>query len=347
MKNINDLHTTGKNSRNIQSKRTKGFGYQVLGFGAGAGGPSTYVEATGGTIITDGDFKIHVFTGPGSLCVSSGGAFAPCTGCGSNIVDYLVIAGGGAGGGGHGGGGGGGGLRAFMPATTPMAAPAGLSVCIQAYPITVGGGGPAGTGAGAPKKGADSIFSSITSTGGGGGGSYGSAAVPGGSGGGGGGGPPPSNDPQSGNAPPVSPAQGTPSGQGSVPAITGGGGGGANDPGSNAPSGAAGQGGDGGYIPDAMIGPTAPSYGTPGPAGSTRYWAGGGGGGGYNGVGRPGAPGGAGGGATGPSVYGGAGDNAVANTGGGGGGGNCGNPPGGPGGSGGSGVVMIRYKFQN
>ena len=36
MKNINDLHTTGKSSRNIQSKKTKGFGYQVLGFGSGA-----------------------------------------------------------------------------------------------------------------------------------------------------------------------------------------------------------------------------------------------------------------------------------------------------------------------
>ena len=37
MKNINNLHTSGKSSTNIQSKRIKGFGYQVLGFGSGSG----------------------------------------------------------------------------------------------------------------------------------------------------------------------------------------------------------------------------------------------------------------------------------------------------------------------
>ena len=37
MKNINDLRTTGKSSRNIQSKKRKGFGYQILGFGSGGG----------------------------------------------------------------------------------------------------------------------------------------------------------------------------------------------------------------------------------------------------------------------------------------------------------------------
>ena len=313
-------------------------------------GLSPYVEASGGdTEITDGDFKLQVFTGPGTLVVTSAGCAAPCSGTGSNVVDYLVIAGGGAGGGSHGGGGGGGGLRTYMPATTPMAGPAceaARTLTVTPYAITVGAGGPAGTGSGAPKKGSDSTFSSITSTGGGGGGSYGGAASTGGSGGGGG-----SNGgagPAAGNTPPVSPAQGTPSGDGGPGStLTGGGGGGANDPGSNAPSGAGGTGGDGGYIPDAMIGPTAPSYGTPGPVGSTRYWAGGGGGGGYNGAGRPGAPGGAGGGALAPNVYGGAGCDAAVNTGGGGGGGNCGNAPGGPGGAGGSGVVVIRYKFQN
>ena len=38
MKNIDNLHTLGKSSSNIQSKRIKGFGYQVLGFGSGSGG---------------------------------------------------------------------------------------------------------------------------------------------------------------------------------------------------------------------------------------------------------------------------------------------------------------------
>ena len=37
-----------------------------------------------------------------------------------------------------------------------------------------------------------------------------------------------------------------------------------------------GAGGVGAYIADPFIGPTAPSYGTPGPEGSTRYFAGGG-----------------------------------------------------------------------
>ena len=256
-------------------------------------GINHYVEATGGnTTITCGDYKIHVFTGPGALCVTSGGTAAPCSGTGSNLVDYLVLAGGAGGGGPHGGGGGGGGMRTFMPASTPMAAPAGLAVPIQPYAITVGGGGSSGTGSGAPKTGSDSIFSSITSAGGGGGGSNGGGnAADGGSGGGGGGTP---STVGSGNTPSVSPAQGKDGGLGgTVPNLVGGGGGGATACGAATPGCGGGTGGDGGYIPDAMIGPTAPSYGTPGPAGSTRYWAGGGGGG--NCGDAPGGPGGAGG----------------------------------------------------
>ena len=38
----NNLTTSGKSSTNIQSKKTKGFGYQVLGFGAGGGGGPPY-----------------------------------------------------------------------------------------------------------------------------------------------------------------------------------------------------------------------------------------------------------------------------------------------------------------
>ena len=312
-------------------------------------GINHYVEATGGnTTITCGDYKIHVFTGPGALCVTSGGTAAPCSGTGSNLVDYLVLAGGAGGGGPHGGGGGGGGMRTFMPASTPMAAPAGLAVPIQPYAITVGGGGSSGTGSGAPKTGSDSIFSSITSAGGGGGGSNGGGnAADGGSGGGGGGNTPASpSTVGSGNTPSVSPAQGKDGGLGgTVPNLVGGGGGGANACGAATPGCGGGTGGDGGYIPDAMIGPTAPSYGTPGPVGSTRYWAGGGGGGGW--YPKPGACGGAGGGAAGGNTLGGAGCNAAVNTAGGGGGGNSGDAPGGPGGSGGSGLVVVRYKFQN
>ena len=52
-----------------------------------------YVAATGGTLITCGDYKIHTFTSPGTFCVSCAGNAS-----GSNTVDYLVIAGGGGGG---------------------------------------------------------------------------------------------------------------------------------------------------------------------------------------------------------------------------------------------------------
>ena len=51
--------------------QTKSFGYQVLGFGAGGGPPAEFVAATGGnSTATDGDFKVHTFTSPGTLCVS-------------------------------------------------------------------------------------------------------------------------------------------------------------------------------------------------------------------------------------------------------------------------------------
>src|SRR6056300_800442 len=65
-----------------------------------------YVTATGGTITTSGDFKVHTFTGDGCFVVSCGGNPA-----GSSSVDYLVVAGGGGAHGDAGGGGGGGGFR--------------------------------------------------------------------------------------------------------------------------------------------------------------------------------------------------------------------------------------------
>ena len=59
---------------------------------------SAFVAATGGTITTCGNFKIHSFTGPGTFTVTNAGAPS-----GSTTVDYLVIAGGGNGGGDYGG----------------------------------------------------------------------------------------------------------------------------------------------------------------------------------------------------------------------------------------------------
>src|SRR5210317_109941 len=161
-----------------------------------------YVTATGGTLTTSGDYKIHSFTGDGCFVISCGGNAA-----GSNTVNYLVVAGGGGGGAGpnssYAGGGGAGGFR--------MASC--FSITAQTYPITVGGGGSAGT------NGSNTVFSTITSAGGGaggnGGGPVGDAGSPGGSGGGGGSsstacetGPSGRNNGGTGNTPPVSPPQG-------------------------------------------------------------------------------------------------------------------------------------------
>jgi hypothetical protein len=50
----------------------------------------TFITATGGTVTTSGDYKIHSFTGDGCFVVSCGG-----NPLGSTTVDYLVVAGGG------------------------------------------------------------------------------------------------------------------------------------------------------------------------------------------------------------------------------------------------------------
>jgi hypothetical protein len=305
----------------------------------------TFIVATGGTILTCGNFKTHVFTGPGTFTVCSVG-----NPVGSNSVEYLVVAGGGGGGEATstGGGGGAGGYRQNYPSPTS----AGLPVAAQGYPITVGGGGPGSSVLTPGTSGNPSVFSTITSTGGGGGagGSESPAAtrngLPGGSGGGatyGTGSPAPVSSVGSGNTPPVSPSQGNPGGLGAPQSAlhAAGGGGGASAAGTagNNPT-TAGPGGIGTPIATAFFGPTAPSYGTSGPA-PGRYFAGGGGGGsqcGTNTQGTGGSGGGGQGGAPAPNTDGVAG---TTNTGGGGGGSGPGN-----GAAGGSGIVVIRYKFQ-
>ncbi len=313
-----------------------------------------FVAATGGnTILTCGNFKTHIFTGPGTFTVTDAGGSS-----GSNSVEYVVVAAGGGGGGFAGGGGGAGGFRQNFPSPTT----AGLPVSAQAYPITVGSGG-AGSGPGGPVScqvsqtpGNPAVFSTITSTGGGKGAtndipgstpdcsaSGGRRADPGGSGGGGSRITSPANN-GTGNTPPVSPPQGNNGGTGSnSDPYNGGGGGGAAAVGTNATSPTAGSGGDGSPIATTFFGPTSSSYGTPGPA-SGRYFSGGGGSG-QQGPGTAGT-GGAGGGGAGSTS--GAGTNGTANTGGGAGGGGNPNssPTNGGGGTGGSGIVMIRYKFQ-
>ena len=307
-----------------------------------------FVTATGGTITTCGDYKIHTFTGPGTFCVYCAGNAG-----GSDTVDYLVVAGGGGGGGDRGGGGGAGGYR--VSATTysgPTKANcvSALTVTATAYPITIGGGGTGGQPGpgGGPittTSGSNSIFSSITSAGGGRGGyndsglspSY-SGGAPGGSGGGNAHGP--SGGGGTGNTPPVNPPQGNNGGDSGVSPpgnLAGGGGGGATTAGSNGtvavlPSPGIANGGPGGSGDTNSI------------TGSPVIRGGGGGGGGYFSPGGTGGPGGGGNGGAQPGdTPGTTGGSGTANTGGGAGGGPANN---GRGGAGGSGIVVIRYKYQ-
>jgi len=305
-----------------------------------------YVTATGGTPTTSpcGDYKIHTFTGTGALCVSCAG-----NPLGSTTVDYLVVAGGGGGGGfTHGGGGGAGGFRE-SPGTasgsytvSPLgASPAvALPVSAQPYTVTVGGGGPGFTTPGASGQGtpgSNSVFSTITSAGGGGGNANNfPSGLAGGSGGGGsqicG------NSPSTigaGNTPPVSPPQGNPGTAASYAGPNYGysAGGGATSSGTAATPTTGGAGGNGA---------------TTSISASPTTYAGGGGGstyqGGNLGVGGPG--GGGNGTIGGPAPNSANGTVGAANTGGGGGGGErC--VPIQAGKAGGSGIVIIRYKFQN
>jgi hypothetical protein len=276
-----------------------------------------FITATGGTITCCGNYKVHTFTGPGTFCVSQ-----TATTPSNNSVDYLVVAGGGGGSNNppEGQGGGGGGFRTSnstcMPAplTSPLANPTGITITAASFPVTVGGGGSVDA------NGVNSSGLGITSAGGG---------RAGGDGGGSGGGGPAGV----GNKPPVSPPQGQAGGPGNS---AGGGGAGAVG-GTFSPPNTSGGGGDGSFVFGTGFGGC---NGTPGPVGSTRYFAGGGAGG-YP-VGRPsGIAGGAGGGGYGGEggVPAGAG---ATNTGGGGGGTASGNQ----GRAGGSGIVIIRYKFQ-
>ena len=70
-----------------------------------------FTVATGGTITTSGDYKIHTFTGPGTFTVTTLGNAPTVPTGGPNTASYLVVAGGASGGKGGGGGGGAGGFR--------------------------------------------------------------------------------------------------------------------------------------------------------------------------------------------------------------------------------------------
>ena len=102
--------TIGRNSKNIQGSAinstletnrasvvlvyvdtTKGWLY-VQESNVGNLSAAKYVAASGGTITTSGNYKIHTFNSTGTFTVSEAG-----NSCGSNKVSYLVIAGGGGG----------------------------------------------------------------------------------------------------------------------------------------------------------------------------------------------------------------------------------------------------------
>ena len=310
-------------------------------------GGSVELTATGGSVTTSGDCKIHTFTGPGNFCVSQISS-TPA----NNQVSYMVVGGGGGGGCAYGGGGGAGGFREDKSPITPYTASplegAGtITATVTNFPITVGAGG-AGGGASccSGASGSNSQFSTIISAGGGGGGGNPSpgGVKTGGSGGGGGAfspvpygtGPSNQNAGASGNTPPVSPPQGNNGGYGlkSPNGVSAGGGGGASANGSGACGPGGGyysQGGNGGAGVATSITASPVSY-AGGGGGGTEATSGGRGQGGTGGGGD---------GRYSPGPGGITASNGTANTGGGGGGGYCSCA-----GNGGAGVVIIRYKFK-
>ena len=345
-----DLNTTGQSVTLVYVDATRGW-KTVTDSTANVTGQPNYVTASGGTETTSGDYKIHTFTADGNFVVTAGGLPA-----GSDKVSYMVVAGGGGGGGDHGGGGGAGGFRegkcSSDPYTdSPLDAGVGLSVTAQTYPITVGAGGAGGEGQPSPNNpsgqgtwgtpGNNSIFSTITSTGGGGGAKepypYGQPTTsidggvgrPGGSGGGGSytaSGTPQGGTGGTGNTPPVSPPQGnnggtSPSVGSGSPYNAGQGGGGATAAGTGVAGSAGCAGGGAGATTSITASPVAYAGG----GGGARGGSGGSGGGGNGG--NPGN-----------------GTSGTTNRGVGGGGGY---PDPQTGGAGGSGIVVIRYKYQN
>jgi hypothetical protein len=304
---------------------------------------ATSTNSTNANGVTVGDYKVHTFVGNGTFTVSQIGTDAN--------IDYLVVAGGGAGGNSIGGGGGAGGLRnSFNNETSGGGGSSETAITgtAQTYQILVGAGGVRGSANATSSKITPTSGSIITTVGGGNGGDYDNN--PGTSGGSGGGG---NGSGAGGNGEPNQGYRGGLAPLGGAERASGGGGAGAvgaQNQGNTSPGGVGGAGVQSNID------------------GNNHYWAGGGGGGAYNyGAGNGGIGGGGGGslrinaqggthgtgggsarnsgddGQTNPSMNGGAGGT---NTGAGGGGGTHGDPIG-IGGQGGSGVVIVRYKFQN
>lgn len=296
--------------------------------------PVPYITASGGTELTEGGYKYHVFTSTANLIVSA----ISTEGDDRNTIDYLVVAGGGGGGKAHGAGGGAGGLLSANLILSPSN--------VGETVVTVGGGGSGASGGNQPNtgrpgsRGSNSIISlfGLNSFGGGAGmgeWSPGNAPqlhydqrAPGGSGGG-------ASVPVSENGGVSAGGQGNPGGANTPPGGGGAGGGGAGVAGTPKPStDVGGAGGNG--IPVDWI---PASYGTTGPAPGRWFAGGGGGSGSSNPTSGVGGAGGGGNGGRGEAPWP-PGTAGTTNTGGGGGGGHAGFTVGM---AGGSGIVIIRY----
>lgn len=265
----------------------------------------SYLEATGGTVIDDGGYRLHVFTTSADFTVNSLTGDAE-----KDTINYLVVAGGGGSGAWHNGshepnnydtrrGSGGGGAGGLLTGNLLLSSS-------QIYNVVIGGGGAGGVryllppfnmGTGSPGgQGANSSILGLISYGGGGGACHNPSilhqpitnqalaayGVPGGSGGGAGATWPPTATPSAAlGGGGGTPGQGNPGGNHPPARIPGtsAGGGGAGAAGGTVdanPSGfsTAGSGGAGKAIPW-----VPPAYGTSGPA-PGRWFAGGGVGGG-------------------------------------------------------------------
>ena len=343
MKNTLGSFTASKSTRNIKSRKGKSFGYQVLGFGSGGGGFASICASGGNTITEVGNYKIHIFTGPGTFTVNALSSDPAADG-----LDYMVVAGGGGSGAGAGGAGG---YRTSVDSSL-------VSASATGYPITVGAAGGPGGSDNDGTDGGNSVALSITSAGGArgirfGGGGTGYA---GGSGGGAGGNPGGYSG-GAGNTPPVSPSQGNAGGNSTTnsPLTWNNSGGGGGAGGAGAPSPSSSQGGAGSIVHAPVFGPAPQPFYAIAPG---YYSAGGGANNGAQGFSIASQASGFG--PTGPDsgIYGGRGGinrangpacaaaaDGKANSGGG--GGATYNAGAGPGisGAGGSGVVMIAYKL--
>ena len=333
------LETEGQSVTLVYVDSTQGW-VNTMDSTSNVRGNPPFVIATGGTPCTGAivctDYKVHTFTGPGTLTVTNAGPGTPSA---SNKIEYLVIAGGGGGGRGapgchtNGAGGAGGyrespgacgGCYTVSPRGTAPAAAVVVATSPGSYPIVVGAGG-AGSSA-SPAPGCTGSLSSalcISSAGGGGSGRNTGPPFCGQDGGSGGGGSSQqSSSGGTGNTPPAPVAQGMDGGDGldGPPGnLASGGGGGAVGAGANGVSGCGGNGGTG-ATSSINATPTARAGGGAGGSNSTDGTATCGGG-------------------VKPTMDG------TVNTGGGGASASA-NTPSPAGGGGGSGIVIIRYKFQ-